>query len=252
MNNAHHSRPPLAHDLSLEAISHASQINNASTHSQYLNVALNSVARDSQTLIFEERFGRFSERFGNASDAVRAHMLREFNRGLELLDKEENNIASIRDPPEMTGPRTFGRGGPRQFTAAEMVERELQKIDRPVLQQSTASEIQIVDLTSPKRPSGPVVMTWSAPGRLIRSSEHQRTPQKAIISQQPQDDVIVIEISPTEIVGSTQITHQKSQISMVGSSGELAHQTSFSRPQRPSKRPSIYQGELVQPRKWRK
>jgi len=86
-------------------------------------------------------------------------MLHEFNQGLELLNKEKNNITSIRDPPEMTGPRIFGRGSSRQFTAAEMIEWELQKSDRSVLQQSTTSEIQIVDFTSPKCFSEPIVMT---------------------------------------------------------------------------------------------
>ena len=49
-------------------------------------------------------------------------MLREFNRGLELLDKEENNIANIRDSSEMTGSCIFERENLRQFTAAEIVE----------------------------------------------------------------------------------------------------------------------------------
>ena len=47
-----------------------------------------------------------------------------------MLDKEEYNIANVLDPPEMRGRRTFGRGGRRQLTATEIIEKELQQNDK--------------------------------------------------------------------------------------------------------------------------
>ena len=68
-------------------------------------------------------------------------MFREINRELDILDKEEYNIANVLDPPEMRGRRTFGRGGQRQLTAAEIIEKELQQNDK----RPTESETPVVE-----------------------------------------------------------------------------------------------------------
>ena len=44
---------------------------------------------------------------------------------MHLLDREECNIAAIQDSPQLRGRRrTFGQGGPRQLTQAEIAEKE--------------------------------------------------------------------------------------------------------------------------------
>src|SRR5436190_13343345 len=114
-------------DIPLDDISRASLSNNAVTYSERLNSQLNDAARHSQTIAFEDRFLKYTDRFQRAPDDVRANILHELDRELNMLDKEQSDI---QDPPEMRGRRTFGKGGPRRLTAAEIAEKELQQNDR--------------------------------------------------------------------------------------------------------------------------
>src|SRR5271167_1402618 len=108
-------------------------------------------------------------------------MLHEFERGLLVAEKEEYNIARVRDPQEMSGKRrTFGKGGKRRLTAAEIAEKKLERDD----EQSVPSEIPIADLTSPfiilpqpqlpsvqsSAGSGPFAMAFSHSSQVIQSS----------------------------------------------------------------------------------
>src|SRR5438045_8049130 len=65
---------------------------------------------------------------------------------MRLLDREECNIVAIQDPPQLRGRRrTFGQGGPRQLTQAEIAEKELERSDRRAIP-ATKSITPIVDL----------------------------------------------------------------------------------------------------------
>ena len=117
---------------------------------------------------FEEKITRFNDHFKDASDAVRSSMLREFERGLSVAEKEEYKIARVRDPQEMSGKRrTFGKGGKRRLTAAEIAVKELERDDK----QSMSSERSVIGLTSPfiipTRPQSSSAYSSSSSGPFI-------------------------------------------------------------------------------------
>ena len=91
-------------------------------------------------------------------------MLQEIDREMHLLDQEEKRIANIQDPPQMRGPRrTFGQGGTRRLTQAEIAEKELERSDRG----TTLAAESVIDLTN--SPSASRQMTGllsSAPSHL--------------------------------------------------------------------------------------
>ena len=168
--------------MTLETIAHASQINNAVPFSERLNVYLNDEVRLSQTITFEQKFSQIEEQFARATDAECHRILTDLNA---QLDQQTNSSsAAILDPPELSGRRTFGRRGAHRLTAAEIAEKELQRNDRDVpraLQGATAalpavstSQIPIIDLTtptaSPQRSRGPVFVSFSRSGAVVRSS----------------------------------------------------------------------------------
>ena len=88
--------------------------------------------RSSQALNLQEKLLEFNNQFNDASDAVRARMLQEMDHELHMLTREEENISRIQDPSEIRGRRgrTFGKGGLRRYTAAEIVERGLKRSDK--------------------------------------------------------------------------------------------------------------------------
>jgi len=88
--------------------------------------------RNSQALRLQEKLLDFNSRFNDASDGVRDRMLKEMDRELQMLTREEENISRIQDPSEIRGRRgrTLGKRGSRRHTAAEVVERELKRSDR--------------------------------------------------------------------------------------------------------------------------
>src|SRR5271169_5340908 len=114
--------------MTLEAIAYASQTNNAISFSERLNVHLNDEARFSQTITLEQRFSQIEEQFASATDAQRHRMLADLN--VQLDQQEYRSSTTILDPPEPEGRYTFGRGGPRRSTAAEIVKKELRHNDR--------------------------------------------------------------------------------------------------------------------------
>ena len=99
--------------------------------------------RSSQALNLQEKLLEFNNQFNDASDAVRARMLQEMDHELCMLTREEENISRIQDPSEIRGRRgrTFGKGGLRRYTAAEIVERGLKRSDKEARQQPTQSGV---------------------------------------------------------------------------------------------------------------
>ena len=47
-------------------------------------------------------------------------MYYKLTREVDMLKQEEQREDEVQDPPEMTGPHTFGKGGPRRKTGAEL------------------------------------------------------------------------------------------------------------------------------------
>ena len=263
-----HDRP--ANNITLDAITHASQSNSAITYSERLNLELNDATDISQTISLEEKLAECTECFRAARDPVKAKMLQEINRELDMLTREERCNADVQDPPEMINRRrTYGKGGPRRLTAAEIVEKEMEKNDKQGSSQPSA--ITIVDLTSPSKtpqrpsqrpptsivPATPFIMTFSQSGKVIRTSNRLTTDISS--SQQNIDpEIIILDSWTTEeaqaipdmhsnMPTSSQIQCAKGQISTSSSDVKLLSQISPLRPKRQPKRKSIYQGELIQP-----
>jgi hypothetical protein len=196
-----HTSP--ANNISLNSIMQASQSNDAVFNSNGINNHLIDTIRRQQSLLFDQKLADFGERFRNAPDSVQSRMLSELNRELDLMKREEQYQAEVQDPPQMTeARRTFGKGGKRRRTAAEQVQKELEQNDKEAwLQSSTSvssqpklvsaqstsvSAPEIVDLTSapttPQRPLGPLIMTFSRDGRIIQSPQ----PPPPLLQHRPQ------------------------------------------------------------------
>ena len=182
--------------MNLNTIISAVKHNNLISHSNRLRTHLNDTARDMQTTNLEEKVVRFNERFAKASDAGRGLILKEMDRVMKVLDQEEHNTLTIQDPPSMQGRRTFGKGGKRLQTGAEIAEKELQReqqtttlsrpakatlrpnITRSSNQPTNQPTIPIIDLTSPlptRTTRIPFVMTFSASGAVVRGPEMNKS-----------------------------------------------------------------------------
>jgi hypothetical protein len=272
-------------NILIEDISRASQGNHATTYSERLNLQLNDVAHLSQTIDLEECLVRYTEEFKNASDAARHRILHELNRKLNLLASEKHGM--IQNPPQlMHGRRTRGKGGRRQLTGAEIAERNLQKeAERP-----TESAITIVDLTTPsnspqrhfnarttpttlpqrsRSTQSPFIMTFSRSGTVIRGTNEllASSATKSMTSASPTTEIsefphridaevtiISIEEPQTAATASSnpRTCEPKEQISVSTSAVESSSFNEPRRSKRTAKRKSLYQGELVLPRKSRK
>ena len=135
-----------------------------------------------QTITLEQRFLQIEEQFASATDPGSIECSPILNAQLDR--QEYHSSAAILDPPELNGRRTFGRGGTRRLTAAEIAKKELRRNDRNALRTPQAaiaaipgtgtSGIPIIDLTtpsaSPQQSQGPVFMLFSRSGQLVRSS----------------------------------------------------------------------------------
>ena len=90
---------------------------------------LNDAANVSQDISFEDKMARYHVQFRNAPDAIKARMLQEINRELDLLTQQ--NHEDIQDAPQMSSQRrTFGQGGRRQHTSTEVAETALDNTNR--------------------------------------------------------------------------------------------------------------------------
>ena len=223
-----HSAIGPKNNLHLDDVARAVQSNNAIDYSERVRSTLNDAVRNTQTLNLEEKLLEFNNHFNVASDAIRARMLQEIDRVMHMLIREEQNTARIQDPP-VRRRRTYGKGGPRRQTAAEIVENQLKRNDREIPrqeQQYTESETPIIDLTSSssadsrqdsgsskisiasqqgsrpftvhrasQHPATPIIMTFSASGTVIRSPQRREGSTYPTLSssivQEP--DVTVLE-----------------------------------------------------------
>ena len=165
------NRQTLNNTLSLLEIARASQINDAATFAEGHNRQINDTFRRQQIILFEEKVAQMVEQYQTADSAVQGKIYDEINHGFEMIEREKRRLEEVQDPPEMRGRCTFGKGGKRRRTAAELTIARLEKNDKPIRSEtqstsSSASVIPIVDLTNasttPKHNtshSTPVVLT---------------------------------------------------------------------------------------------
>ena len=127
-----HSAIRPKNNLHLDDVAHAVQSNNAIDYTEHVWSTINDAVRNTQALNLEEKLLEFNSQFNDASDAVHARMLQEMDRRMHVLTREEQNIARIQDPLEIRSRRgcTFGKGGSRRLTAAEIVDKKLQRNDK--------------------------------------------------------------------------------------------------------------------------
>jgi len=254
-----------ANNLHLDDVNRAVQSYNAIDYSERIRLTLSNVVRNTQEISLEEKLLEFRERFTTASEIIRARMLQEMDRGISMLIQEEQNINRIQDPPELSGRRryTFGKGGPRRSTAAEIVEKELHKRDkeasRPQQHPERASTTpqQASDaLTTSQRPGTPFIMTFSASGTIIRSPQRPRIREQAfsrsIINTTQDPEVVVLESWTTEALPNVPNSRSNAFSNHpieASSRSQDSSQILIPRSQRQRKRPAYYDVELVQPLK---
>ena len=89
---------------------------------------LNDEVRLSQTITLEQKFSQIEEQFASATDAERHRILTDLNAQLDR--QEYRSSATILYLLELSGGRTFGRGGAHRLVAAEIAEKELRQNDR--------------------------------------------------------------------------------------------------------------------------
>ena len=277
-----------ANNISLRDIQHASQLNNTIAFSDRLRNQLNDTTRTRQSLDLQEKLAQLLEKFPSASDAAQATLLQDIDRKLKALEQS----STAQDPQELKGRRTFGRGGPRQLTAAEIAEKELAKSDRDGASKRPTN-LEFIDLTRPqpisatRSQSSPFIMPFSATGNtqspnitqflplqglnsadnsslnsIVEPTQVERPIITTISTTIRQDTAEIVPITDTDIVvletwttekdenpRKDPISYRKPPTSAPVSAIELPPQLSPSRPRRPHKRRSIYDGELVQPNK---
>ena len=137
----------------------------------------------------------------------------DINRYEMSLAREEQSTSQIQDPQDVRGNRrgrTFGQGGRRLPTGGEIAEKELQQYDRVLSQTRSIESSQTLVHLRQRQPS----------------YDHLASVVK--LTKRPSDEITVLSIEPRYDIPSP----------------------NASRPMRRMKRPSIYQGELLQPRKW--
>ena len=123
-----------------------SQLNNTIAFSDRLRTQLNDTTRTRQSLDLQEKLAQLLEKFPSASDAAKATSLQDIDRKLNALEQS----TAAQDPKELKGQRTFGKGGPRQLTVAEIAEKELAKSDRDGTSKRPTN-LGFIDLTGPQR-----------------------------------------------------------------------------------------------------
>ena len=280
-------------NISLRDIEHASQFNNSISFIDRRRYQLNEVESKKQSLDLEAKLAEMMERFPKASDAVKAALLKDIDLELQRLDKAATS--TTQDPPQFKGPRTYGKGGSRKRTAAEIAETELDKNDRVA---KRSMHHRVIDLTSPKpvQPrSTPFGMTFSAAGNVIQSpSTTQSSDLVPRLSQKPfnpslnyfdtqrstintksglstsasshtnpsttvpvdDPDIVVLDIQPTEQSDEQfrrEILESQRPNSLVSTIALTENESQILSPRskRRTRRPSIYEGEFVWPRKRR-
>jgi hypothetical protein len=205
--------------MKLDEIEHLTRLN-ADNINNRSNPQLNEATWDNQLLSLEEGIARIQQQFRRANEAARGQLLMDMNRHEATLEREQQKLIKIQDPPEMRKPRghTFGQGGRRRPTGAEIAEKELEQYDRAVTRRRVESAI---------------------PTNINTESQVA--------------DVIIVEPWPVE---KTRTCPSMSQLRPIEHPDRLIHvansQVSNSSPNRPIceiKRPFMYEGKLTQSRK---
>ena len=191
-------RHPPSNNIQLDDIARSTNNNNLISHSDHLKTYLNDTARNTQTIQLEEKVIILNQHFEKASDNVRAHVLQEIQHGMDILDQEQRNVNIIQDPSSMRGRRTYGRGGKRLPTGAEIADKELRDQQKLAEKQVRMRSIQskntqinhpdnppMIDSIniSPVTSSQSFIMTFDASGVLIRSSQWDRQKENAVNPQ---------------------------------------------------------------------
>jgi hypothetical protein len=267
----HPSRP--VNNISLIDITRASQSNDRISYSERLNSHLNNTALDSQRINLEQQLHRLLETFDQAPEHLRSDALRNIELQLTQLDKFIH--IHVQDPPELTGRRTFGRGGPRRLTAAENAEQQFHRQDKMPRQSPAQSHIPTVDLTSPQRSltlfqysgelqhssapmqhrTGPVITTFSRTGAIVRSSVVQVPKSTISAAKTAEPDVVILQSwtddqEDAAVSNQDQIGCSNKQKSSSSTFSPPSPQASPSRPQRKRNLPARflgYTGTLTQP-----
>ena len=161
-----------------------------------MNLQLNDTTRFQQSVNLEQKLTEYTERFKNASDAVQTRMLQDINRELDKLERESN--AHVQDPPEFTGRCTYGRGGSRRLTAAEIAENELAKNDKLTKRDNGnrwASTIETVDLTISNQSVEEVivVVAWT-PEKVSAQVNQSKASNRVLIQQTKAQTSVQIEL----------------------------------------------------------
>jgi hypothetical protein len=185
------SRRSPPNNIQLDDIARSTNNNNLISHSDRVRTHLNDTARNMQTVQLEEKVIALNQGFEKTSDAVRARILQEVQCVINILDQEQRNVNTIRDPPSMRGRRTYGRGGKRLPTGAEIADKELRDQQKLVEKEARSKQILIRPIQSgntqtnrpanppmtdfinipPVTPNQPFVMTFDASGAIVRSSQ---------------------------------------------------------------------------------
>ena len=153
--------------------------------------------------------------------------------------------------------RTFGRGGPRRLTGAQIAEKELERNDKEALNQIRPQPLHSapISLRQPFTLSAPFVMTFNRFGQVVQSSQPAARPTTRISVKGPKVNVVALDSSlPTEThidvaYKSMEIRSKVTQMVPSVSDVEIFSYTSSSHSNRQVKRKLIYQGDLVQPQK---
>jgi hypothetical protein len=267
-----HPRRP-ANNISLIDITHASQSNDGISYSEHLNSHLNNTALDSQRINLEQQLHLLLETFDKAPEHLRSDALR--NIELQLIQLDKLTHIHVQDPPELTGRRTFGRGGSRRLTAAENEEQQLRRQNKTPRRPPAQSHISTVDLTSPRRPlmlsqrpgesqltpaplqrrTGPVITTFSRTGAVVRSSGAQAPKPTISAAQTAESDVVILQSwtddqEDAAVFNHGQTGRSNKQKSPSSAFSPPSPQASRLRPQ-PKRNLSVmflgYTGTLVQP-----
>jgi hypothetical protein len=232
-------------NIRLDEIAHLTNLNSSIGD---FNVQLNHVVWNDQTVRLEEGINRIQEQFRGANDAVRGQLLMDMDRYEMSLGREERNISQIQDPEgTRRRGRTFGRGGQRLPTGGEVAEKGLQRYDSQSHRRFQRNPVnRTVDQASPKAEI--IVLNAPIHNRTSTLIPSRQTAMPSVFqSEFPYSRVVVDPVDQTLNVNES--SDEEIVVLEVQSVENYPSPNVASRPIRQMKRPSLFQGELLQPRK---
>jgi len=256
---------PAPDNPTIESVNRLSQSNHSflslldRTRRQHLSDSI----RSTQNANLEERMQRVHDLFQVSDEAQRAALLSAVDSQMAILEVENHRIQSVQDPPELRGKRTFGRGGKRMRTLAEVAERTLAQSDRI---ESSTNRVEVVDLvtpsSSPQRPiPSPVafVGTTSLTGVVQRGimtfpthTSHSPTPSRRTLQSTNDSDIVVLAIQPAAEEQRSPSPEERSGRPSTSVRESHLTPTSHLKPKRLRRALERYEGELpISPRRVR-